>query len=245
MIVVDSISVQAGPFRLDDVSLRVPTGDYAVLMGKTGCGKTTILESIIGLRRVKRGRIWLGDRDVTDLRPAVRDIGYVPQDGALFAKMTVEEQMGLALVIRGIPSVAVRARVRELAELLGIAHLLPRKPRGLSGGERQRVALGRALSFRPQILCLDEPLSALDDDTRLQMCELLAGVRAHTGVTTLHITHNLSEAYALADCVFRLENGRIEMVDLNGLPRGGNGDPARVRLGRTPSRRGGLHEAAD
>lgn len=216
MIVVEAMAVQAGEFRLDDVCLRVPTGGYAVLMGKTGSGKTTILEAVIGLRNVTRGRIWLDDREVTHLKPAVRGIGYVPQDGALFSKMTVAEQMGLALVIRRVPEAVILQRVCELGELLGIAHLLHRKPRGLSGGERQRVALGRALSFRPRILCLDEPLSALDDETRRQMCDLLAGIRAKTGVTTLHITHNLAEAQILADCLFRLENGRIEAVELAG-----------------------------
>jgi ABC-type sugar transport system ATPase subunit len=216
MIVVEAMAVQAGEFRLDDVCLRVPTGGYAVLMGKTGSGKTTILEAVIGLRTVTRGRIWLDDREVTHLKPAVRGIGYVPQDGALFSKMTVAEQMALALVIRRVPEAVIRQRVRELGELLGIAHLLHRKPRGLSGGERQRVALGRALSFRPRILCLDEPLSALDDETRRQMCDLLASIRAKTGVTTLHITHNLAEAQILADCLFRLENGRIETIELAG-----------------------------
>ena len=220
MIVVDAIAVQAGEFRLEDVSLRVPTGGYAVLMGKTGSGKTTILESVIGLRSVTRGRIWLDDREVTRLKPAVRGIGYVPQDGALFSKMTVAEQMGLALVIRRIPAAIIRQRVAELAELLGITHLLHRRPRGLSGGERQRVALGRALSFRPRILCLDEPLSALDDETRRQMCDLLAGIRVKTGVTTLHITHNLAEAHILADCLFRLEDGRIETIELAGANLG-------------------------
>ena len=220
MIVVDAIAVQAGEFRLEDVSLRVPTGGYAVLMGKTGSGKTTILESVIGLRSVTRGRIWLDDREVTRLKPAVRGIGYVPQDGALFSKMTVAEQMGLALVIRRVPAAIIRQRVAELAELLGITHLLHRRPRGLSGGERQRVALGRALSFRPRILCLDEPLSALDDETRRQMCDLLAGIRVKTGVTTLHITHNPAEAHILADCLFRLENGRIETIELAGANLG-------------------------
>lgn len=220
MIVVEAIAVQAGEFRLEDVSLRVPTGGYAVLMGKTGSGKTTILEAIIGLRTLTRGRIWLHDREVTHLKPAVRGIGYVPQDGALFSKMTVEEHLGLALIIRQVPRAAIRQRVGELAELLGIPHLLHRKPRGLSGGERQRVALGRALSFRPRILCLDEPLSALDDETRRQMCDLLASIRAKTGVTTLHITHNQAEARILADCLFRLENGRIETVEPGGADLG-------------------------
>lgn len=220
MILVDGIAVQAGEFRLEHVSLRVPTGGYAVLMGKTGSGKTTILESVIGLRSVTRGRIWLDDREVTRLKPAVRGIGYVPQDGALFSKMTVAEQMGLALVIRRVPAAVIRQRVAELAELLGITHLLHRRPRGLSGGERQRVALGRALSFRPRILCLDEPLSALDDETRRQMCDLLAGIRVRTGVTTLHITHNLAEAQILADCLFRLEDGRIETIELAGANLG-------------------------
>lgn len=209
MIVVENISVHAGDFRLHDVSLTVPTGGYGVLMGKTGSGKTTILESVIGLRSVSRGRIVLHGRDVTRLKPAVRGIGYVPQDGALFSTMTVEEQIALALVIRRVDAATIQRRVAELAELLGISHLLKRRPRGLSGGERQRVALGRALSFRPRVLCLDEPLSALDDETRGQMCALLADVRQRTGVTTLHITHNLEEARKLGDCLFRIEGGRV------------------------------------
>lgn len=216
MIVVDNISVLAGEFRLDGVSLRVPTGGYGVLMGKTGSGKTTLLESIIGLRAVRSGRIWLHARDVTGLQPAVRGIGYVPQDGALFSTMTVEEQIALALVIRRVSAVEIRQRVEELAGLLGISHLLRRRPRGLSGGERQRVALGRALSFRPRVLCLDEPLSALDEDTRQQMYTLLENVRQITGVTALHITHNADEADRLADCLFRLEGGRIETVRTRG-----------------------------
>ena len=214
MIVVDNISLKAGDFSLSNISFEVPTGSYGVLMGKTGSGKTTILESIIGLRRIGGGRIQLYDRDVTHLRPAVRGVGYVPQDGALFSTMTVRDQISLALVIRKVSRAEINRRVDELAQMLGIAHLLDRKPLGLSGGERQRVALGRALSFQPGVLCLDEPLSALDEETRQQMCDLLEGVCKQTRVTVLHVTHNLSEARMLANCLIRLEDGHIESLKI-------------------------------
>jgi molybdate/tungstate transport system ATP-binding protein len=213
VIDVQNMSVRAGSFKLEGVSLYVPTGGYGVLMGKTGSGKTTILESIIGLRSIVSGKILLHDRDVTNLQPAARGIGYVPQDGALFSTMTVHDQMAMALTIRGVSTLVIRQRVEALAEVLGITHLLQRKPHGLSGGERQRVALGRALSFRPRVLCLDEPLSALDDETRHQICELLANVRKVTEVTTLHITHNIHEADMLADCRFQIQDGSIDKVD--------------------------------
>lgn len=210
MITLDQIAIQAGTFRLAGISFTVPTGQYGVLMGKTGCGKTTILESVIGLRSVNAGHIRLGEDDVTDFNPAVRGVGYVPQDGALFGRMTVQDHLGFALRIRGVAKRTIDDRVAELADLLGITHLLNRRPRGLSGGERQRVALGRALSFRPRVLCLDEPLSALDSETRVQMCDLLSNIKDRTGVTTLHVTHNLDEAERLADCLFLLVEGKIE-----------------------------------
>ncbi len=212
MIVIQNMSIQSGEFRLTDVELTVPTGGYAVLMGETGCGKTTILESVLGLRKITSGKILLGNRDVTQLDPAVRGIGYVPQDGALFAGMTIREHLAFAMLIRRASKSAINARVDELANLLGLEHLLHRTPYGLSGGEGQRVALGRALSFRPQYLCLDEPLSALDSKTRLQMCTLLEDIRRRESVTTLHVTHNLDEAQQLADCLFSLQNGKIETL---------------------------------
>lgn len=198
-----------GSFSLENISFEIPDGGYAALMGRTGAGKTTILEAICGLRSVVSGTIELAGRDVTSLKPAERGIGYVPQDGALFSTMSIRDHLAFSLVVRKWSKSAIDSRVSELVELLGIAHLLDRKPAGLSGGEEQRVSLGRALAFRPAILCLDEPLSALDDQTRAEMYELLAHVRQHTGVTTLHITHNQSEAASLADQLLVLEDGQI------------------------------------
>jgi ABC-type sugar transport system ATPase subunit len=169
------------------------------------------------LRQVTAGRIWLGEREVTGLKPSERGIGFVPQDGALFETMSVREHLGFALLIRKQNRPAIEQRVAELAELLGIETLLDRMPEGLSGGERQRVALGRALAARPGILCLDEPLSALDEATRDEMYVLLESVREKTGVTTLHITHNRGEAIRLADVVLLLENGTIRSLSRDDL----------------------------
>jgi molybdate/tungstate transport system ATP-binding protein len=216
VIRVQDLSVRAGTFRLENLSFEVPTGCYAILMGKTGSGKTTILESLCGLKSVERGRIELMDRDVTRLKPAERGIGFVPQEGALFPTMTVGQQLGFALTIRRWEVQAISKRVKELSRLLSIDTLLDRMPQGLSGGERQRVALGRALAAFPKVLCLDEPLSALDDATRDSMCTLLRTISQQTGVTTLHITHNHAEAQKLADVTFVLENGILRSPETNG-----------------------------
>src|SRR5437764_13653633 len=228
MIAVENLAVRAGSFLLEGVSFALAAGQYGVLMGRTGSGKTTLLEAVCGLKPVLGGRVTLVDRDVTRLRPAERGVGYVPQDRALFPTMTVWDHLAFALEIRKWPAEAVAERVGELADLLGLARLLDRKPHGLSGGEAQRVALGRALSARPQVLLLDEPLSALDDETREEMCALLVSVRRHAGVTTLHITHNASEAGRLADRLFRLRDGRIEEAAPPGPARPDGIMPARA-----------------
>ena len=209
MIEVQNLTVHSGPFTVHDVSFVVPTGQYGILMGKTGSGKTTILEAIAGLKHVSAGKIRLGNTDITRLKPAERNIGYVPQDGALFSTMTVHDHLAFALVIRRVSATDIQKRVAELANLLEIESLLDRSTIGLSGGERQRVALGRALSFRPSTLLLDEPLSALDDDTRESMYELIRHVKEQTGVTTLHVTHHVEEARRLGDIAFRVEGGEV------------------------------------
>jgi len=209
VIEVDNLTVEAGDFRLKDVSLTIPTGQYGVLMGKTGSGKTTLLEAITGLKRVSSGAIKLSGRNVTHLKPALRSIGYMPQDGALFSTMTVKDHLSYALEIRKIKKDIIHQRISALADLLGIAHLLKRTPYALSGGERQRVALGRAISFHPATLLLDEPLSALDESTKNQMRNLLRQVCQHSGATILHVTHSHEDAQSLADVLFRIENGRV------------------------------------
>jgi ABC-type sugar transport system ATPase subunit len=170
------------------------------------------------LRRPTRGLVVLHGNDVTDARPADRGVGYVPQDGALFKTMTVFDQIAFPLAIRRTPRDETSSRVKEIANLLSIGQLLDRGPAGLSGGERQRVALGRALSFRPSILLLDEPLVALDEETRNQIMGLLKAVQHSTGVTVLHVTHDATEARCLGDMCVRIDQGRLNRCDVQPKP---------------------------
>lgn len=209
MIDLDDISIRAGSFALSNVRLSIPEGAYAVLMGGTGQGKTTILEAICGLRNVTAGRVLLGGIDATRWKPSDRGVGYVPQDLALFPMMTVRGHLEFALRVRRWTKRDTNERVAELAHALGIESLLERHVHGLSGGEAQRVALGRALSFRPRIMLLDEPLNALDEPTRDRLCDLMRSIQKSDGLTTLHITHSRAEAVRLADRLIVLEAGRL------------------------------------
>lgn len=212
MIDIRSLSLRQGDFSLSNLDLTIPDGQYGVLMGRSGCGKTTVVECVCGLRRHSSGRIVLGERDVTNLKPGERGVGYVPQDRALFPTLPVRHQLAFSLMIRRRPERDIAHRVRELADWLDIGHLLDRLPDSLSGGEAQRVALGRALASSPRVLCLDEPLNALDEETHDEICELLADIHRQTGVTVLHITHSPSEARRLGSRVLRLERGRIDVA---------------------------------
>lgn len=194
---------------LDSASLEIPSGGYAVLMGRTGSGKTTLLEILCGLRDPTSGSVVIDGRDVTRLPPGERGIGYVPQDGALFPKLTVREQIGFGLRMRRLSAKEIEARTTESAEGVGVAHLLDRLPPGLSGGERQRVALARALAVKPSVLLLDEPLASVDEETQSGLITLLRETQRTQGITVLHVTHSRREAEGLGEIHLRLEAGRI------------------------------------
>lgn len=211
MIRLQNISWKAGAFALENVSFSVPAATYAVLMGRTGTGKTSLVEIICGLRPPQSGQVWLNDRDVTLTPPGQRGLGFVPQDGALFPTMTVADQIGFALRMKKAPADSITLTVNELAAEMGITHLLDRKPTGLSGGEKQRVALARALAAKPAVLLLDEPLAAVDEDTQSDLIQLLKRTQQQHQITVLHVTHSRREAEALATLRLRLENHAVHI----------------------------------
>lgn len=194
------LSLGADSFALEDINLDIDSGEHVVLMGATGCGKTMLLETICGLRPATAGFIICSGTDITTLSPGARGLGYVPQDAAIFKSMRVRDQIAFPLHVRGQRNEAFD-RVLEVASLVGIEPLLDRGPRGLSGGERQRIALARAIAFRPKVLLLDEPMSALDDQTRDDLLPVFKAVRSATGVSVLHVTHSQREASQLGDRV--------------------------------------------
>jgi len=213
MIRIEELNLSVGNFALKGVSLDVATGEYFVLLGPSGSGKTLLLETLCGLRRVNSGRIVISDMDVTFREPRRRDIGYVPQDYALFPHLSVRSNIGFGL---GNPLMSLLGghgeEVNRLMSVVGIDHLSHRRPRWLSGGEKQRVALARALATRPRVLLLDEPVSALDEDTRDTLCRQLKQVQQATGTTTVHVCHNFAEMMTVADRVGVIHQGEIIQV---------------------------------
>ncbi len=212
MIRAEHISFRIGEFSLDSASLAVEPGEYFVLLGPPGSGKTLFLESLCGLRRLASGRVFIDGQDVTRLEPRERAIGYVPQDYALFGHRSVAGNVGFGLEARGVGRPETNRRVEAVADQLGIRHLLHRRVEGLSGGERQRVALGRALVIRPKVLLLDEPVSALDESTREAVCGELRRIQRELGVTTIHVSHHLQEAFSVADRAGILRDGRFQQI---------------------------------
>ena len=212
MIQIKNLRVELEDFLLQGINLHVAEEEYFVVLGPTGAGKTVLLESIAGLYPVKSGEIWLRGREVTQLEPERRNISIVYQDHALFPHLTVKENIVFGLRLRKQIGQEIDKSLNWLAELLGIAHLLDRKPDTLSGGERQKVALARALSIKPQVLLLDEPLSALDPETREGVQRELRQVHDRLKITTIHVTHDFEEAIALADHIAVLGEGCVKQV---------------------------------
>ncbi|MDX2161044.1 MAG: ABC transporter ATP-binding protein [bacterium] len=197
---------------VDQVDLRVEDGQFVALLGPSGCGKTTTLRMIAGLELPDGGRIDIGAKDVTRLAPRDRDIAMVFQDYALYPHMTVAENVGYPLKVRGTPGGEIAQRVRNVAERLQIAHLLERRPAQLSGGQQQRVALARAVVYPAQATLYDEPLSNLDTKLRLEARAFLKHLQQEVGVTSIYVTHDQAEAMALADLIVVMSEGRIMQV---------------------------------
>src|SRR5438874_5760700 len=197
---------------VDDISLQVEDGEFLVLVGPSGCGKSTLLRMIAGLEDVTEGEILIGDRNVTDLPPRSRDIAMVFQTYALYPHMSVRQNMGYGLKARRFAKPEIGRRVEEVAELLGLADLLERRPAQLSGGQRQRVAMGRAIVREPKAFLLDEPLSNLDAKLRVQMRAELKRIHQRLGITTIYVTHDQVEAMTLGERIVVMSNGRVQQI---------------------------------
>jgi ABC-type Fe3+/spermidine/putrescine transport system ATPase subunit len=212
MIEIKNLSLRLGEFHLRHVDLKVEQGSYFVILGPTGAGKTVLVECIAGVEKPDEGEIWIDGVNITDFLPEDRNIGYMPQDYTLFPNMTVESNISFGLRIKKVPRDAINERVRELAGLLDISHLMHRYPLKLSGGEKQRVSLARALATKPTALLLDEPLSALDESMRASFCKDLRRIQQSTGATFVHVSHSFEETIDCADGIAILNEGRVVQV---------------------------------
>jgi multiple sugar transport system ATP-binding protein len=198
---------------VDDLTLEIGDGEFMVLVGPSGCGKSTSLRMLAGLEEVTAGRIWIGEKDVTTLPPKDRDIAMVFQNYALYPHMSVAENMGFSLKMAKVNKKERMERVQEAARLLDVEDYLDRKPKALSGGQRQRVAMGRAIVRKPQVFCMDEPLSNLDAKLRVSTRTQIANLQRRLGVTTVYVTHDQTEAMTMGDRVAVLKDGILQQVD--------------------------------
>src|SRR4051794_39996006 len=195
------------------IELEIGDGEFMVLVGPSGCGKSTTLRMLAGLEEINAGKIFIGDRDITDMPPKDRDIAMVFQNYALYPHMTVADNMAFALKMAKVPTEERNKRVAEAARILQLTDYLERKPKALSGGQRQRVAMGRAIVRAPQVFCMDEPLSNLDAKMRVQTRTDIAKLQADLGVTTVYVTHDQVEAMTMGDRVAVMNFGELQQVD--------------------------------
>jgi multiple sugar transport system ATP-binding protein len=197
---------------VNDLSLEIRDREFAVLIGSSGCGKTTVLRMIAGLEPITSGEIFIGDTLVNDMEPKDRDIAMVFQNYALYPHMNVRDNLGFGLKIRKFPKAEIDARVQEAADILGIHELLERKPKELSGGQRQRVALGRAIVRKPKVFLFDEPLSNLDAKLRVAMRAEISKLHRRLGATIIYVTHDQVEAMTMADRIFIMHQGALQQT---------------------------------
>src|ERR687887_1771718 len=210
---------------VDEVDLEVRDGEFMVVVGPSGCGKSTIMRMIAGIEEVTAGRILIGDRDVTHLDPRKRDVAMVFQNYALYPHLSVRQNLGFGLKLRGTGKGDIAARVAEVAQILGLEEVLDRRPGELSGGQRQRVAMGRAIVREPAAFLMDEPLSNLDAKLRVSMRAQLSRLHERLGVTTVYVTHDQVEAMTLGQRVAVLRDGVLQQVD---TPQGLFRNPANL-----------------
>ena len=203
----------SGVPAINDLSLSVADGEFMVLVGPSGCGKTTALRMVAGLEEITDGTIAIGGTVMNNVLPKDRDIAMVFQNYALYPQMTVAQNMGFALKIRGVAKSEIAVRVNEAARILRLEEYLDRRPKALSGGQRQRVAMGRAIVREPQAFLMDEPLSNLDAQLRVEMRTEIARIQRLLGVATVYVTHDQTEAMTMGDRVAVLRGGLLQQVD--------------------------------
>ena len=208
-LAIEQLKMHAGSFQVDVANLEIGENEYFVLMGMTGSGKSLLLKAVCGLARIESGKIWIQGRDVSELAPRFRTIGYVPQEGGLFPHLNVLQNIVFPLSAKGKQRQAAMQKASGMIDSLHISNLLDRSIRNLSGGERQKVALARAMTQQPEILVLDEPVSALDEPTRRDICRELRRVQKEFGVATLHVCHSRDEAELVADRVGIMYKGTL------------------------------------
>ncbi|MDB9526440.1 ABC transporter ATP-binding protein [Oscillatoria sp. CS-180] len=208
-----SVTKKYGNFTaIENLTLDIPAGSYCCLLGPSGCGKTTTLRMVAGHEPVTNGDVYIGDRRVNALPPAKRNTAMMFQNYALFPHKTVWQNVEFGLRMRGINTAERQVRVSEILELVGLGHTGDRKPDQLSGGQQQRIALARALVTRPQVLMLDEPLSALDENLRVRMRSELRNIQKQFGLTFIQVTHHVEEAFSLSDQIVVMDHGHIDQV---------------------------------
>lgn len=212
MIRINNFSFRVDNFKLNNIELEISENEIFAILGKTGSGKTMLLESIAGFYRGNSGAVYIHGTNVVDIMPESRQIGFVYQDFGLFPHMTVYENIQYGLKMHKVEKKNIDKTVHDMAKLLCISHILEQYPSTLSGGERQRTALARALVLNPKLLLMDEPFSALDPKTRNQMYELIEKIHRTFYCTILFVTHNFYEAQRMAERIGIMVNGELRII---------------------------------